>query len=96
MERVELENSTEVMYVHPSSSCYGRICTIHNRSNHIMRSFPQHWRSDRAMMERVCKHGIGHPDPDEYKLSFSKWEGVHACDGCCNDGISKFNMDRQE
>jgi len=50
-----------------------------------MRSFPQHWRSDRAIMERICPHGIGHPDPDEYKLNGkSGWaEAVHGCDGCC-------------
>ena len=65
MELVTLENSKIKIYVHNSSNCVGEYCTIHNRSDHIMRSFPQHWRGDRAIMERICPHGIGHPDPDE-------------------------------
>ena len=44
-------------------------------------------RTDRHnLMERVCPHGIGHPDPDSLE-----WlgrigvpdDGVHVCDGCC-------------
>jgi len=36
-------------------------------------------------MERTCTHGIGHPDPDEYKLHATggELELVHNCDGCC-------------
>lgn len=34
-------------------------------------------------MERICKHGIGHPDPDDLKVQSSWAEGVHGCDGCC-------------
>jgi hypothetical protein len=83
MERVQLENSDEILYTHPKPACLGDYCTIHNRSDHSMRSFPQHWRTDRAIMERICPHGVGHPDPDEYKLTLSKYEGVHGCDGCC-------------
>jgi hypothetical protein len=85
MEKVTLENSDTVIYVHPEYSCKGEFCTIHNRSDHRMRSFPQHWRGDRGIMERVCPHGIGHPDPDEYKLlGENGWaEAVHGCDGCC-------------
>lgn len=83
MELVTLENSEIKIYVHNSSRCIGEYCTIHNRSNHIMRSFPQHWRGDRAIMERICPHGIGHPDPDEYKLKLNNYEGIHGCDGCC-------------
>lgn len=85
MELVTLENSDEQLYTHPDFACGGKHCTIHNRSNHSMRSFPQHWRTDRAIMERICSHGIGHPDPDEYKLdgSSGRAESVHGCDGCC-------------
>lgn len=85
MDLVTLENSDEQLYTHPDFACGGKYCTIHNRSNHSMRSFPQHWRVDRAIMERICPHGVGHPDPDEYKLGGAKsWsESVHGCDGCC-------------
>ena len=55
-----------------------------------MRAFPTHWREDTAMMERICPHGIGHPDPDD--LAFRESLGgsivrrdysIHGCDGCC-------------
>jgi len=47
-----------------------------------MADWPQNWRGDRGLMERVCPHGIGHPDPDDFK-SNDKYESVHGCDGCC-------------
>lgn len=83
--RAVLENSDEVLLTHRPSTCHGEFCTVHNRSDHHMRSWPQHWRSDRGIMERVCVHGVGHPDPDEYKLAGpgGAAEGVHGCDGCC-------------
>ena len=68
--------------MHAASKCEGQPCTIHNRTDHNMRSWPQSWRGDRGMMERICEHGIGHPDPDER-------EGIdraHGCDMCCWDG----------
>lgn len=54
-----------------------------------MRDWPQFWRDDRGLMERICSHGIGHPDPDDlaYKIRTGgdDAEGVHGCDGCCFD-----------
>lgn len=44
-----------------------------------------HWRPDRGIMERVCEHGVGHPDPDDVKVQAGGWtETIHGCDGCCN------------
>ena len=83
MDLVTLENSDVQLYTHPEFACSGQYCTIHKRSDHSMRSFPQHWRIDRAIMERICPHGVGHPDPDEYRLMHSDYEKVHGCDGCC-------------
>lgn len=83
MARVTLENSDEVIVnVHSVSRCGGLPCTIHNRSAHSMRGFPQHWRGDRGIMERVCPHGTGHPDPDN-SWPDNSHEWVHGCDGCC-------------
>jgi hypothetical protein len=59
------------------------ICCIHNQSKHHMVSWPQNWRSDKNMMERLCSHGIGHPDPDDLKVRTTNWAGIHGCDGCC-------------
>jgi len=67
-----------VSNVHSEEQCKGQPCTIHNRSDHNMRHFPQHWRSDRRIMERICPHGVGHPDPDEIDP-----DTTHGCDGCC-------------
>lgn len=47
-----------------------------------MNLWPQNWRSDRGIMERICEHGVGHPDPDDPKAG-NKYEAVHGCDGCC-------------
>jgi hypothetical protein len=71
-------------FVHHPDKCATEYCTIHNRSNHSMRSFPQHWRSDRGIMERTCPHGVGHPDPDSpWPPEDPNW--VHGCCGrCCN------------
>lgn len=72
--------------VHPKELCVGRHCVIHNPSDHHMREWPLLWRADRAMFERLCKHGVGHPDPDqlEYWEELGREsEAVHGCDGCC-------------
>lgn len=70
--------------IHKEEDCKGSPCLIHNPSNHIMRDFPTHWRDDRRIMERICPHGVGHPDPDDIKVRTDEWEGVHGCDGCCS------------
>lgn len=83
MELNTLENSTETLYTHQPDQCLGERCTIHNRSNHHMRDFRQYWRGDRGIMERICEHGVGHPDPDDYSVYNGVDDGVHGCDGCC-------------
>lgn len=69
--------------VHPESVCAGRACVIHRPSEHRMRDWPLNWRADRRIMERICLHGIGHPDPDQ--LPMLQGMGMHGCDGCCVD-----------
>jgi hypothetical protein len=72
----------KIVDVHEQWECMGRYCTVHKPSDHAMRSMKQRWRADRALMERVCEHEVGHPDPDEIGLDESG-RGVHGCDGCC-------------
>ena len=68
--------------VHRPNQCLNDSgCTIHTPSEHHMISWPQLWRDDRGIMERVCPHEIGHPDPDEIFLD--DFTTIHGCDGCC-------------
>lgn len=76
LEKVQLENSNEVIWVHTKDKCKGQTCCIHNRTNHSMRSFPQHWREDRKVMERICPCGCGHIDPDD-----PTEDRIHGCCG---------------
>ncbi|MDH3424255.1 MAG: hypothetical protein OEN00_14780 [Gemmatimonadota bacterium] len=79
----------ERIIAHPASVCAGEICCIHNPSDHHMVEWPQHWRSDAGKMERLCPHGIGHPDPDEIEWLIKADPQradqlvIHGCDGCC-------------
>ena len=72
-----------------TSGCSKYGCVVHSPSQHCMLSFPTHWRPDRGLMERICPHGIGHPDPDHLSYVLRTYgaddEGVHGCDGCCSD-----------
>jgi hypothetical protein len=79
MERYKLVGSDRVLLVHPKTKCKGQHCCIHNPSDHHMKEWPQNWRDDRGIMERICPHGIGHPDPDDPST-----DKVHGCDGCCS------------
>lgn len=81
--RIKLENTDRFIYCHDEKTCRGDFCTLHNRSDHSMRGFPQHWRDDIGIMERICLHGIGHPDPDEFLIRNGEFLGIHGCDGCC-------------
>lgn len=73
---------------HGPSSCVGdHPCAIHNTaSDHPLSEAPLYWRSDIGLLERICGHGVGHPDFDSTKWLESVGEdskSSHACDGCC-------------
>jgi hypothetical protein len=76
-----ITSTGQTVLVHTEDKCKGGSCCIHNPSDHHMVDWPMVWRQDRMMMERMCEHGVGHPDPDA--LEFSGQSGVHGCDGCC-------------
>jgi hypothetical protein len=81
----KLEHSdTVITNVHSKNKCSGDFCTVHNMSDHVLRKFPQHWREDRSIMERICDHGVGHPDPDNpWPVDDCRW--IHGCCGCCGE-----------
>lgn len=89
--RKRLEHSTATLRCHKRTKCKGDVCSLHKRTNHHMRHMPQHWRGDRGIMERICEHGVGHPDPDDYRVLNGLDLGVHGCDGCCHDGPNPIN-----
>lgn len=75
------------MTTHPPERCDGEFCVVHNPSDHSMKDWPVHFRFDAYLTERICPHGIGHPDPDDlafHKRSGRGGMGVHGCDGCCS------------
>ena len=85
MERWTSGTGQELM-VHNSENCKGEFCPIHNPSNHHMKDWPTHFRDDRGIMERICKCGVGHPDPDDLAFRLKKGSndtGIHGCCGCC-------------
>lgn len=89
MNTVIIRGGTRLFGVHYADECVGDHCAIHNVSDHHMRTWPQHYRWDRGIMERTCRHGIGHPDPDDYAITNGRDSGVHGCDGCCTDAYAK-------
>lgn len=88
MSEQYITGTNQHITVHSAEDCRGPFCVIHNPSNHFMREFKTHWRNDRMLMERICPHGVGHPDPDHLAFlpaSKRQMESIHGCDGCCHD-----------
>lgn len=95
-----ITGTKQKLKVHDKLKCKGRNCCIHHPSDHHMKDWPLHWRDDINIMERICEHGVGHPDPDDLQFRINEYEkrtgndgsflGVHGCDGCCsNKNIAK-------
>lgn len=58
-----------IVTVHRPDVCEGMICALHSPTRHAMRDWPIRWRGQprsSRRLERVCPHGVGHPDPDDY------------------------------
>lgn len=72
---------------HPIERCKGRNCVIHNPSDHHMRDWPKRFHQPSQQTARVCKHGVGHPDPDDVaywrEIEHRRINTSHDCDGCC-------------
>lgn len=77
-----------LLNVHDPSACASAPgCAIHDRpSDHPLKEAPLNWREDRGILERICHHGVGHPDRDSAAYLTSIGEdnqNIHGCDGCC-------------
>lgn len=77
-DQTVLVGGQTLVNVHDKHLCAGNNCCIHNPSAHHMIEWPQNYREDRGIMERICEHGVGHPDPDD-----TTEDTIHGCDGCC-------------
>lgn len=79
-----------LLRVHTLESCdHPTACAVHGPSNHHMRAWNITWRGDKGVEERICSHGVGHPDPDSAVWRARNGLGylnVHGCDGCCGAG----------
>ena len=70
---------------HDPALCAGQACSRHHPSNHHMRTWPKVWRELYGYSDRMCSHGVGHPDPDDvvHLQGLGEVNTEHACDGCC-------------
>jgi len=77
----------EVLATHGPAICTPP-CAVHKPSNHGMMDWALNWRGDKQIFERICPHGVGHPDPDsvwyvEVVHNQPSTISIHGCDGCC-------------
>lgn len=73
--------------VHANSpECQEHGCPIHNPSDRAVAIGTTHYNTERQRMDRVCEHGLAHPDPDSQdwrERHFGDRDDEHDCDGCC-------------
>jgi hypothetical protein len=52
--------------IHARQACHPELCLFHAPSEHPMADWPIVIRMDRigCLAERLCRHDVGHPDPD--------------------------------
>lgn len=84
-----MDSHNVVVVTHSKEVCSGP-CPIHSPSDHHMVDWPMKIRMDRMdkLTERVCRHGVGHPDPDSVSYLepiFGEDVAVHGCCGCCRE-----------
>lgn len=84
-----------LLQVHPvNNDCFINGCCVHcpdPLAIENVEDWPYNWRADRGIMERVCIHGTGHPDPDSARFlerHGKSYENVHGCDGCCGRKVT--------
>ncbi len=75
-----------IALTHTARRCDGP-CAIHGPSAHHMRDLPVFYREHRGIVERICPHGVGHPDPDQvghWQKTLSETQAsAQSIHGCC-------------
>jgi len=91
MEPIYL-SSGQWLNAHSKDDCTGP-CPLHAPSSHHMLTWVLVWRNDTGILERICPHEIGHPDPDTVAFLRNKpgteYINAHGCDGCCDPITSR-------
>jgi hypothetical protein len=49
-----------------------------------MVTWEQSYREEDGVMERLCEHGLHHPDPDDVGIALGYASRIHGCDDCCS------------
>lgn len=87
-----VSDTGQKIMIHSKAICMGEGCPVHKPSDHHMKEWKLNWRQDRRIMERICEHGVGHPDPDDAafrNIMYGDKDTTHGCDGCCVKGKNK-------
>lgn len=92
---VGVENN--VISIHNPTQCAGRPCVFHNPSDHALSKAKVSYNESLHRVERVCSHGIHHPDVDEVVKVYDGFGETEAlkfakhndCDGCCLGGYAR-------
>lgn len=80
-----------LLVTHPEHACRGTHCCVHNPSDHPLRDAPLVWLPRLRSLDRICTHGIRHPDRDDFAYKASQrlsplllaLLSAHDCDDCC-------------
>ena len=78
-ESVQLENSMTIIAAHHSSTCVGKQCSLHKRTEHEMRDWEQSVElvGNTFVVTRICPHDVAHTDPDDFLVY-----DVNYCNKC--------------
>jgi len=74
-ESVQLEHSDIILAAHHSSTCLGKQCPLHKRTDHEMRDWEQGLEmiGHTFVITRMCPHYFIHTDPDEFYVRDFEW-----------------------
>lgn len=87
VEFVSLDGEYRLTNVHPETAeCHQHGCVVHSPSTWALSEAPLNWRTDRGIFERICEHGVGHPDIDTVDWLMRHGRGAEAAHGCCGYG----------
>ena len=78
-ESVQLEHTDIILAAHHSTTCAGKQCPLHKRTDHEMRGWKQGVEIVGAtfVLTRKCPHGFIHTDPDDFYVRDFEW-----CNSC--------------